>query len=716
MRKSKGIIMVLLSLVVCMCMSVSAMADDGNDTTAPRVESAKFLTTSVDKPTEDGVAENIQLNLSVIEEETGISRVKLAIYTYKEGNIRPMVIYAEANYPEATYTGDIVLDIPYSKSDAAGVYLLGSVEVTDNAGNVARYFDQYYPEGYRKDSDDNEYLILYGEDDVTKGCYIDATAPTVEIKSNGDDTAPIITSARIVNTSVTRPGTVTVELDVVEESGIDYAEVTYMGKKGEQDILIGNGNAWFDVTGNTVRVHMPVEEYETAGKYYIEGLLITDTQGNTRHYIFDYFTYTYYTDDEGQYVLDEGNDNVKCYIENAETVTVESNGDDVAPVISNVTLDKYTVKKPGVLGMTLKLKEADEVKSVTVKLRKSNGTEQDWINYYKQYTEKVKSDTVQVNFPIATATEEGEYYIEEIMIADFSGNKREYYYDRFDIENGYYTSDNKPYIADRYDENIMMYLEKNQSVKLENEFPVKFELALSNPNLMTMINDMATGENGKVYIDGDGIAKAEIFESIKGKDVTIVFYKDNYQWIFNGKDVTAAKDVDLNVNFYLINGLEYDIDGTLLKIVFPENGELPGKTNVRIKSDYTYDLYNVSEAMYLYYVNEDVNTLEYQEESDIAYLLDGTDHWCKFDITHNSTYVVYNEKLDNQVVPDYNEGGSDEDMNADDKVDEDIKDETPGELDEVPSTGDGNTIGLYMVLLSVSIVGMLYGVKKKRYI
>jgi len=642
----KSMLMLLLSMILCLCTAGSVWAESGSDTTAPLVTKATFVTKSVDKPTSEDATNNVQLKLSVVEEATGISRVQVGVYGYKGGNTSPVLLFGKKIYEgdeDSAYTGDIVVDIPVSKTDASGVYKLGFIEITDNAGNKREYFDHYATTGYRKDSANKEYLLCYGEKDATNACYIDANAATVTVKSNGDDTAPIVTGAKFLNASVERPGTIKLEFDVIEESKIKSVEVNYMGKKGNQDIMISAAPTDFEIIDGKIVTYMPVTEDNTAGEYYVESIKLLDTEGNERYYIFDYATYTYFIDEEGSYIKDVGNENCKCYIENGATVNVKSNGDDVAPIIKKVTLKNYTVKKPGLLPMTLELKEADEVKKVSVKIRNCNGTEQDCIAVDKEFKERVKTDSVTVKMPIATASELGKYYIEEILITDYSGNERRYF-DAY-YEGKYSVTGNKAYIPDLYDNTKKAYLAKNKFITLEDEFEVNFEVGLSNSKLISKIKNMPEGETGKIYIDGKGIAKAEIFEAIKGKDKTIVFYKNNYQWVFNGKDITSAKNIKLKVSFEMVDGSEYNTSGNLLKIVFPENGELPGKANVRIKSDYTYDLYEMTEAMYLYYLNTDTSKLEYQNESDISYLLDGTDHWCKFDITHNSTYMVSNEKI-----------------------------------------------------------------------
>lgn len=187
---------------------------------------------------------------------------------------------------------------------------------------------------------------------------------------------------------------------------------------------------------------------------------------------------------------------------------------------------------------------------------------------------------------------------------------------------------------------------------MEDEFDVDFELALSNKNLLTKINAMEEGKTARIYIDGNGIAKAELFQAILGMNKTLVFYNNNYQWVFNGKTVTSAKDVQLKITFSMVDGAQYGATGNLLKLDFAANGELPGTANVRVKSDYTYQIFEMTEAMYLYYLNPETDVSNYQANSNIEYILDGSDHWCQFDISHNSTYMVSGKKIDENKKTD----------------------------------------------------------------
>ena len=99
MRKcKKSMLMLLLSMVLCLCTVGSVWAESGSDTTAPLVTKATFVTKSVDKPASEDATNNVQLKLSVVEEATGISRVQVGVYGYKGGNTSPVLLFGEKVY------------------------------------------------------------------------------------------------------------------------------------------------------------------------------------------------------------------------------------------------------------------------------------------------------------------------------------------------------------------------------------------------------------------------------------------------------------------------------------------------------------------------------------------------------------------------------------------------------------------------------------------
>ena len=145
---------------------------------------------------------------------------------------------------------------------------------------------------------------------------------------------------------------------------------------------------------------------------------------------------------------------------------------------------------------------------------------------------------------------------------------------------------------------------------------IAIETTLNNPNLVDTLKTMDEGQTAVVRATTTKVAPAEVFEAIKGEDKNIVFDEDGIQWVFNGENISDEniKDVDLSVDIENSEdltdlGYEEGSSGTILD--FASNGVLPGKCNVRLKSDYISDKYNLDSELYLACIRK---TVEYQEE------------------------------------------------------------------------------------------------------
>jgi len=639
-RYLRTLLLILVCVAICVVPENNVFATSGADTTAPTVTSATFKNTSVNK------GANVQLDLAVVEKDTGIAKIQVGLYCYKGSNTSPLLLFGDLDYTGedavSQYTGTITMDIPVTSSDAAGNYYVGYIEIIDNAGNKNIYFDHYNTAGYYV-SDGKYYLQCYGQTDATNACLI-TNGAYVTVVSNGDDTAPIVTDVVFTSTTVMKTESIKAQLTIIEESKVSDVSLTYEGYKNGQAIMIGRWPMTWNQTDNVITADMELDDDDTSGVYYLSQITIKDSEGNSRTYECDFHNNkAYLFDDTGAYLVDKGNANVKCYVKDKATITVTSDGDDIAPIIKTITLQKETIAKPGVLPIDLVFEEEDEIKKVTVIVRRNGATEQEIYNFTKEFATKEKKSSYTVKFPIATAMNSDKYYIERIEVYDYSGNSR--LYTAYGLEYPYLVEGNTTYMVDHYDKLKKAAFTTHCMFNVEDEFDVDFEVALSNADLLSKINAMGAGKTGKIFIDGKGIATAAMFEAIKGQDKTLVFYNNNYQWVFNGLTVSNAKDVTLKVTFDMVDGEEYSISEKMLKINFASNGELPGPANVRIKSDYTFELFEMTEAMYLYYLNPQTDKLDYETQSNIEYILDGSDHWCQFNITHNSTYMVSGKKI-----------------------------------------------------------------------
>ena len=177
------------------------------------------------------------------------------------------------------------------------------------------------------------------------------------------------------------------------------------------------------------------------------------------------------------------------------------------------------------------------------------------------------------------------------------------------------------------------------------------------------------GEEGKSsileYSMPCSVISKDIFSAIKGKDITLVIYRDGFRWVFYGKDIKTPKDINPWIEILARmcpyagdttkfdweeldwDSYEYKPEDTVaVDMQFAPNGELPGKAEIRIKDDVLWKIgegeYQKDKKVRLYYYNG----TEYVEEKEAncSVTSSGEDKWLSFTITHNSNYVAsYND-------------------------------------------------------------------------
>jgi len=318
--------------------------------------------------------------------------------------------------------------------------------------------------------------------------------------------------------------------------------------------------------------------------------------------------------------------------------------DVTAPKLKGVTLDKTTVTKPGILNITLDIVEDETgVTRIEVLYMKPGATGDDFlvvVDIPNVYTGKYT-----VSAPISSSFKVGNnFYISEVRLYDAQGNESWY----ADFENigklrlWNWRTDHS------FNEDDYCYV--NHGFAVEEEFDVDFQYNITNPNIISKIKNMGNDEVGMVTYDTQNhVANKAIFDAIKGTNKTIVFSNDSMQWVFNGNDLSGEiKNIDLNIDVSKANGTEYNNKEDVLKIDFADNGILPGNARVRLKADYMYTLHNLSDTLFLYYLDQKNSTIE-KINSSVNYILDGNDHWCQFYVNHNSSYIISSETA--QYIP-----------------------------------------------------------------
>ena len=153
-------------------------------------------------------------------------------------------------------------------------------------------------------------------------------------------------------------------------------------------------------------------------------------------------------------------------------------------------------------------------------------------------------------------------------------------------------------------------------------------------------------------------------EIIAGKDVTVIFEKmydyssssgesdDGIEWVMYGKhiDIAKAKDINAYINIKqedwrdeavrkLFKKPSREKGNTFIRIIFADNGELPGKATIRFKPGFTLRCLVNEDDMRLYYLNEKSSSVDLVA-SNIKAEKTGYFH---LNITHNSSYAFVGE-------------------------------------------------------------------------
>lgn len=146
---------------------------------------------------------------------------------------------------------------------------------------------------------------------------------------------------------------------------------------------------------------------------------------------------------------------------------------------------------------------------------------------------------------------------------------------------------------------------------------------------------------------GNAIISKEIFNSIKGTNKKLIIKYNDNEIIFNGKDITEIKDIDVSITtscisddetFKMINNNGYIIN-------FANNGTLPGKAIVKLKATDEMKNFFGKRKIYLYYYDETNNKFTL-----ISKNITMNNDYYEFTINHNSKYILTDTKIDNTTV------------------------------------------------------------------
>lgn len=144
-----------------------------------------------------------------------------------------------------------------------------------------------------------------------------------------------------------------------------------------------------------------------------------------------------------------------------------------------------------------------------------------------------------------------------------------------------------------------------------------------------------------------------VFSFIRDTKRTLIIEYQDSQWIFNGLDINNPKVVDVRTiltkltkdSDYYNSFLKENVQGPSAMLQFSENGDLPGKTLIKIDKASVDTLLNNPDNIYVYYYKEDTDQLV-----KVAMEIQSNDGFYEFYINHNSKYIMTTKEIVTDIV------------------------------------------------------------------
>ena len=416
------------------------------------------------------------------------------------------------------------------------------------------------------------------------------------------------------NTTLTKNDKLNLKIETTGD--VNFVTVGIKNKNVEsQNILIKVGEDGIDLSKlGSQKIY--------DGENYIDSVFLNpSTEGVYTWYSLEGRSDSQKLDFNVSFTLTNGNSGTTSGATNPIDVTTEK----ANIVLSSVSLDKteaklndkikvnlVTDKKIVSASLIFKGTTADSEESMMVNLKDLNG------NPY---------------FVVPFTTSAGDYELNYIILKDADGNEAQY---RKGEE--YYS---------------IKHFDFDSVLKIKNE--------VTDGNLLDLDNDKITDEviNKIKALDSNiviGINASnnnptidqKLFEAIQKTDKTIIVRYQDIEWVFNGLNITNPKSINIATTLCNAN-IEKDLNNVIkrgLAVIFPSNGQLPGKCQMKIYNTGVVGEIMKKQNANIYFYNE--ATRKY-EVIDLNTKLQ-EDGYYEFYIDHNSTYVLTTDKIDDQYI------------------------------------------------------------------
>ena len=201
-------------------------------------------------------------------------------------------------------------------------------------------------------------------------------------------------------------------------------------------------------------------------------------------------------------------------------------------------------------------------------------------------------------------------------------------------------------------EQHMQEIQQVVEEKTELGEKVNYKTSEITDELLTQLVESDTVKSIIINADEDTKIFEKIFEKLKNTNKQLVITYNENEIIFNGKNITNPKDIDVKIitNTILadkeLSAMDLNTNG--IAVDFEPNGELPGIAKIRIKATSTIKS-SINSKVYVYYYDEE--NKNFMLVSKRVELTD--DEFYEFAIEHNSKYVLVNNEINEKLLAEY---------------------------------------------------------------
>ena len=267
--KKKQTLAVLLAAAMVLSMPVGAYAEEldveenasslvepyAEDAEAPKLIDIKLSSNTVN------AGETLTVTVNVTDNLSGFA---LCQATFINEENKRVLTTSSGSYDDP---GTMVLNV--SEFEPTGTYELDSILLSDEAGN-----DVWYVKDYSGDFEDNTIWA-----DLNVQCSFE-----VVNEGDSDNEAPKLTGIEVSKETVNAGESLTVTVNATDNlSGFALCQATFINEENKRVLTTSSGS--YDDPGTMV---LNVSEFEPAGTYELDSILLSDKAGNDVWYVKDY--------------------------------------------------------------------------------------------------------------------------------------------------------------------------------------------------------------------------------------------------------------------------------------------------------------------------------------------------------------------------------------------------------------------------------------------